>query len=1158
MKQSIRRNLTFTFFGLALLPLLVQGVMHAVHILDVHVETAYQHRLEVAKRLAIEVERKFSAVELELGSLLRYRDFAVLDAVAQQALVEEAMKRRDLFDEIAVLDAQGYEQVKVSARRMLLPADLGNSCDNPRFYEALDSVSPWYGEVRFSDLHAEPTVALSLPFGRAGATASGVLTADVRLKAIWELIAAQRLQPGGQAYLLDDQMRLIAHRNPSLVLREHRFAPTAEQLQTGLGGELVVLASWPVRVGQHHFTMVAERTFSEVIQPSLIDQQLNLLFLLAVFAAISLLIVGARRRVTDPIAELQSVVSAVSRGDLQRRVTVRRDDEFGALGSAFNTMAERLQRSLHELEQSEARYRLLVENQNDLVVKFNSEWQFLYVSPSYCQVFGKREDELLGHGFFSLIHEDDRPRIVESLRSLKMPPHRASHEERALTVDGWRWFAWSARALVDGAGEIEQVISVGRDITDRKQAEQALRDNEEQIRLLLESTGEGVFGINVEGLCTFCNPAAARLFGYDDPTKLVGQHMHRLTHHHRGDGSEYPEDECPIYQVFGHGIPAHVTGEVFWHVDGAMFPVEYGAYPLNSDSGVVGVVVNFSDISERMRSEERMRQSSVVFDNAAEAIMVMDAGRRLLSVNAAFCDITGYSEDELLGRDASLLRSNRHDEGFYRMIRASIRETGRWQGEIWSQRKNSDVFPAWLTLSEVRDPAGRLQNYVGVFADISMIKMSQQELEHMAHHDPLTSLPNRLLFNIRLEHSLARSRRDGVRVGVLFLDLDRFKDVNDTLGHTVGDVLLALVAERLSSVVREEDTVARLGGDEFGVILEELRQDTDASLVAEKLIRVLSTPFDVEGHRVEVGASIGISIGPDDGDDVTTLLKNADVAMYSAKNDGRGMYHFYQREMTHAVVRRLAMEAALRRALDKGELEVWYQPQIDLFSRKVVGAEALVRWRDPEQGLISPVEFIPLAEESGLIIPLGEWVLEQACSQTFAWRRAGLLLQSISVNVAGQQIGSGNFVDTVSRVLSKTGLTPAVLELEITEGFIMYNADHALSVMRGLRALGVSTAIDDFGTGYSSLGYLKQLPIDKLKIDQSFVRDLPADQDDVAISRAVIMLGQSLGFHVIAEGIETEGQVAFLRGEGCRMGQGYLFSRPLPAKEFEAYLADNL
>ena len=553
----------------------------------------------------------------------------------------------------------------------------------------------------------------------------------------------------------------------------------------------------------------------------------------------------------------------------------------------------------------------------------------------------------------------------------------------------------------------------------------------------------------------------------------------------------------------------------------------------------------------RVRADTRLRQAATVFESTREGVIITDLDGCILDVNRAFTEISGYSESEVLGRNPNLLRSDRQDRAFYQALWQSLKTVGHWQGEIWNRRKSGELYPQILTINTVADSQGRPSHYVGVMTDISQLKQSEARLEHLVHYDPLTNLPNRRLVQSRLEHALDRADRQNGRVAVLFVDLDRFKTVNDSLGHPSGDALLELLARRLSERVREDDTLARLGGDEFLVLLENLQRPEDAAGVAESLLSLLQRPFHLpNGQELFVGASIGISLYPDDGRTVTDLIQHADVAMYQAKEEGRNTYRFYTPTLTQTARERLGLEARLHRALAGEEFVLHYQAQVDMRDGRLIGCEALVRWHSATEGLVAPDRFIPLAEETGLIVPLGEWVLRQACTDCQSWRTNGLADLTIAVNLSGRQLRSPDLVERVTRVLRETGLPAERLKLELTESMIMDQREQALERLHGLKALGVRLSIDDFGTGYSSLAYLKRLPIDELKIDRDFVRDIPDDSSDMEIAATIIAMARNLRLNVIAEGVETPEQCDFLIRQGCTAGQGYLFGRPLPTEAF--------
>jgi len=557
---------------------------------------------------------------------------------------------------------------------------------------------------------------------------------------------------------------------------------------------------------------------------------------------------------------------------------------------------------------------------------------------------------------------------------------------------------------------------------------------------------------------------------------------------------------------------------------------------------------------ERQRLVTDLRARNVAFDNAQEGIAITDAAGRIQTVNPAFTAITGYPREEIMGQSLARLAAGDQEPAWFQPGWEVMATRGGWRGEIRNRRPDGTIYPVWLSLSAVRDAAGNLSQSVCVFTDISPIKHYQAQLEHLAHHDPLTGLANRTLLGIRLEHALRLAQRQGLLLGLFFIDLDHFKRINDSLGHSQGDALLKAVAERLQTTIRDVDTLARLGGDEFVILAERLQAWEEATVLAQRLILALAPPLRLGNQEMYLSASIGISLYPRDGATVETLLQNADAAMFRAKEEGRNHYAFYSADMTRAALERMLLETKLRRALFRGELTLHYQPQVDLKTGHPIGLEALARWPDPEEGMIAPGKFIPLAEETGLIHELGAWVLREACRQGRAWRDLGLYFGRIAVNVSALQLQRGNLLAQVQEALADSGLGAQCLELEITETVLMRLDDRILQVLNQLRDQGVMISIDDFGTGYSSLARLKRLPADKLKIDKSFVHRLPENENDAAIASSIIALGTRMGFAILAEGVETAAQRDFLLAEGCHQAQGYWFGRPLHPGDLRASL----
>lgn len=554
-------------------------------------------------------------------------------------------------------------------------------------------------------------------------------------------------------------------------------------------------------------------------------------------------------------------------------------------------------------------------------------------------------------------------------------------------------------------------------------------------------------------------------------------------------------------------------------------------------------------------SEARLRQAAAVFTSTQEGVVITNPRAQIIAVNPAFCRITGYEEQELIGQNMRILQSGRQDINFYRALWSSIAEHGYWQGEIWNRRKSGEIYAELLTISSVRDESGQLTSYVGTFTDITKIKQSQSALEHFAHHDPLTDLPNRLLLVSRLDHAISQARRHRLKGAILLLDLDHFKNINDSFGHPAGDELLLAVTKRLQHRLRESDTLARLGGDEFVVMLEEISDPQSAALVAQSLLDEFAEPFQLaRAQEIYIGTSIGISIFPDDSDKASELIQHADAALYQAKTDGRGLYRFYTSGMTNAALARLAVERNLRRALERDEFILHYQPLVSLASGRIRGVEALVRWLRPEEGLIPPAQFIPVAEETGIIVPLGEKILRLACTQMKAWLDEGIEIDTLAVNLSPRQFRHAELARQVADVLRDTALPAQYLELEITEGTLLGDTSENDQKLAKLKALGLRIAIDDFGTGYSSLAYLKRMPINKLKIDRSFVHDIPQDVADREIAATIIAVAKILRLEVLAEGVETQAQVDFLRNLGCDTAQGNFFGAPLAADQLTARL----
>jgi diguanylate cyclase (GGDEF)-like protein/PAS domain S-box-containing protein len=680
-------------------------------------------------------------------------------------------------------------------------------------------------------------------------------------------------------------------------------------------------------------------------------------------------------------------------------------------------------------------------------------------------------------------------------------------------------------------------------------------------RRILESAGEGICSLDAEGRPSFVNPAAAATLGYS-PEELVGKTSFTEWYGRHPDGQPHTATESPIRQTLAEGIYHSADGDFFQHKNGEFLPVAFTSSPIIDHRKVVGAVVTFRDISDRKEIESALRLSASVFANSYEGIIVTDAANVVIDVNPAFSRITGFSREEVLGQNPRVLSSGRQPREFYARMWESLSEQDFWQGEIWNHRQCGEIYAEILSISVVRDKAGQLQHYIGVFSDITHLKAHEAELTRIAHYDVLTGIPNRRLLTDRLEQAIARSRRSGKSVAVCFLDLDGFKAINDRHGHDAGDQLLIVLASRMKEALREGDTLARVGGDEFVAVLLDLADFAASLPLLGRLLAAAAHPVQVGNVLLQVSASIGVSFYPQTPDaDPDQLFRQADQAMYQAKLAGKNRYHLFDTEQDNSVRSRHESLERIRRALADQEFVLYYQPKVNMRTGKVIGAEALIRWQHPQQGILPPAVFLPIIEDHPLSTAVGEWVIDAALTQMERWRLAGLDIP-VSVNIGARQLQQAGFVDRLRDILSAhPQIRPGDLELEVLETSALEDLAGVSVVIEACRQLGVLFALDDFGTGYSSLTYLKRLPVTQLKIDQSFVRDMLEDPDDLAILEGVLGLAVAFRREVIAEGVETMEHGQMLLQLGCELAQGFGIARPMPGADFpgwaEAWRADD-
>lgn len=640
------------------------------------------------------------------------------------------------------------------------------------------------------------------------------------------------------------------------------------------------------------------------------------------------------------------------------------------------------------------------------------------------------------------------------------------------------------------------------------------------------------------------------------------------------DNFEYELRHTPCSDVLSFKME-HIPNEAaeLYHKDKMLADMGVDSYfgtpIISSENEVIGIVVtmdtkameiddwvrpllglianNISFELEKANAKQALQLAASVYDEAVEAIIIYDANRQIIQANKAFSDITGYQETEAIGRDSRLLKSGKHDDLFYQQFWKTITETDSWQGEIWNMRKNGEIFPCWQTVTVVKDSNDKVKQYISVFSDISVKKKAEQEIYYLAHYDTLTGLANRTYFVELLERKIENAKNKDQSIALLFLDLDHFKHINDTSGHSTGDILLTKVAKRLTKFVSNNTVISRLGGDEFTLLITDVESIDSIETLASDILKELCIPYQLNSKEMVMSASIGFCLFPEDAENAHGLLKNADIAMYKAKADGRNQYKKFLPIMNYEAQQRVQIEQEIRVGIEHHQFEIHYQPQIDLASNKVIGCEALVRWNHPVMGLLGPNSFIPVAEESGLIVPMGEWILRTACQQFMKWKKQNIFVKRVAVNLSARQFYDNDLGESIRSILVETGMPAAHLELELTESMLMENIDETIAIMDGLRELGIFLSIDDFGTGYSSLAYLKHFPIDKLKIDRSFINEVLTSKDDATIVRTTIELAHGLGLKTIAEGVETAEQLDYLKGMGCEQMQGFYFCKPLAA-----------
>jgi diguanylate cyclase (GGDEF)-like protein/PAS domain S-box-containing protein len=864
--------------------------------------------------------------------------------------------------------------------------------------------------------------------------------------------------------------------------------------------------------------------------------------------------IGSYYAMKGSIESLARSARVFAGGDLHERVNLGTNDELGQVADSFNEMADGFQALLTTHIEDENRLRAITDNALTIIFMKDLSGRYIHVNRLYGELFHIDNATIQGKTAYDVFPQDIADAIRKSEQEVIQSGQPLEVEESIPHDDGIHTYISVKFPLRRISGEIYAICGIATDITERKQAEQLLKESEAFHRAVFDAAPDAILISDEQGIITQVNQYAEHLLGYRNG-ELLGQPIAILIQEHLRANHKALHRmfvTAPSHRLMGVGREMRALRK-----DGSEIDVEISLSPIQTQHGLYIASV-LCDITQRKQTEAELRIAAAAFESH-EAMVITDPDAVILRVNKTFTESTGYTAEEAVGHKMNLLKSGLHDAAFYTAMWECIMRTGIWQGEIWDRRKNGEIYPKWLTITAVTDTSGVITHFVGTHLDITERKAAEDEIKQLAFYDPLTRLPNRRLLLNLLEQAKATSARSGMYGAVMFIDLDNFKTLNDTLGHDKGDLLLQQVANRLSACVRECDTVARLGGDEFVIMLENLSKNpSEAAIqvgaVSEKILTMLNQPYQLAGIKHHSTPSIGITLFNDHGRNIDELLKQADIAMYQSKAAGRNTMHFFDQTMQTLLTERASLEADMYGGLKKKQFLLHYQPQVDDEGR-ITGAEALVRWQHSRRGLVPPTEFIPLAEETGLILPLGRWVLETACTQLATWatRRETAHLE-LAVNVSARQFRQTDFVDQVMTVLDHTGADPSKLKMELTESLLVSNVEDIIAKMSALKAKGVGFSLDDFGTGYSSLYYLKQLPLDQLKIDQGFIKDILIDLNDASIAKMIIALAESMSLSVIAEGVENEAQRDFLAHQGCHAYQGYLFSRPLTLEAFDAFV----
>ena len=1117
-----------------------------------------EQQLSSVSMVAAQVEREFEA---RLETLEAVARLSSVPMQAGPAAMQRFLQHR--FD-LHVLFGDGIFATELDGTAVAAAPDgserVGiNYGDNDQMLRALHEGKPAIGRPALSKTAQIPVISIAVPIRDERGKVIGALVGVTHLgipNFLDQLIGGHYGKTGGYLIIAPQHRLIVTASNKQRVLEPLDPAggnPFDERSVLGNAGSGVaqdangveVLYSFK-KIPIAQWDALVYLPTSEAFFPIRdLQQRLRLAALLLTLLAGALTWWLLKRQLSPLLSAANALVTVADSDLAHQPLPIVRRDEIGLLISAFNHLLDTLSSREAALRESEEHFRLIFENSGDAIVFASPKGPIETVNPAACRLFGYSLHELHQLGQAGIMDGSD-PRLLPAIRK-RNRTGRFSGELRAICRDGRVLEVdVNSTCFCDSKGVIH-AISQLRDISERKQIEEAIRRSEARLKRAELAAKSGNWELHLDTGKMIGSAGAIQLFGLDvaeaDSTTIKSLLL-----------PEYiPLHDASFTRLIEDGEPYDIEFKVRTADCGEIKDIRAIAQ-LDKAQGIVFGIVQ--DIGERKRTEARLQLAADVFTHVREGIMITNADGMIVEVNDAFTRITGFARSDAIGQSPRILRSGRQTSDFYAAMWSSLNERGYWSGEIWNRRKNGELYAQGLTVSAVRDALGRAQNYVGLFTDITSTKELQQQLERIAHYDALTDLPNRVLLADRLQQALAQCHRKNSLVAVVYLDLDDFKTVNDSHGHGVGDALLVAVAQRMKDALREGDTLSRIGGDEFVAVLVNLEQTKSYQPAIERLLLAAAAPVIVDGLTLQVSVSIGVTLYPQDLGDADLLLRHADQALYVAKQSGKNRYHLFDVAHDAAVSTQREGLQHLRAAFDQGEFVLHYQPKVNMRSGEVVGAEALIRWQHPQRGLLNPALFLPLIENDTLAVELGEWVIDNALTQVERWRQQGQAIP-VSVNIAASHLQQGDFAARLKQMLAAhPSIRPGDLAMEVLESSALDDLNRVAQIIKDCQSLGVSFALDDFGTGYSSLTYLKRLPVSLLKIDQSFVRDMLDDPDDLAILEGVIGLSTAFRRDVIAEGVETVEQGELLLELGCEQAQGYGIGRPMPSVDFPGWSAD--